>query len=82
MIRQIYIFIYKLYRFLGLIYQIFTFLFEVIDKIVEAVMTRTIYRLTDSQKYVMILFLLLLAWPWSMGITLNLCSFIGLLNGE
>ena len=54
MIRQIYIFIYELYRFLSLIYQIFTSLFEVIDKIVEAVMTRTIYRLTDSQKYVMI----------------------------
>ena len=54
MIRQIYIFIYELYRLLSLIYQIFTFLFEVIDKIVEAVMTRTIYRLTDSQKYVMI----------------------------
>ena len=54
MIRQIYIFVYGLYRFFSLIYQIFTFLFEVIDKIVEAVMTRTIYRLTDSQKYVMI----------------------------
>ena len=54
MIKQIYILIYELYRFLSLIYQIFTFLFEVIDKIVEAVMTRTIYRLTDSQKYVMV----------------------------
>ena len=54
MIKQIYIFIYELYRLASLIYQIFTFLFEVIDKIVEAVMTRTIYRLSDSQKYVMI----------------------------
>ena len=54
MIRKIYIFVYELFRFFRLIYQIFAFLFEVIDKIVEAVMTRTIYRLTDSQKYVMI----------------------------
>ena len=54
MIRQIYIFIYELYRFFSLIYQICTFLFEVIDKIVEAVMTRTIYRLSESQTYVMI----------------------------
>ena len=34
--------------------KIFTFFIEVIDKIVEAVMTRTIYRLNDSQKHVMI----------------------------
>ncbi len=54
MIRQIYIFVYGLYRFFSLIYQVLTFLVEVIDKIVEAVMTRTIYRLTDSQKYVMV----------------------------
>ena len=54
MIRQIYILIYELYRFLSLIYQIITLLFEVIDKIVEAVMTRTIYRLNDSQKHVLI----------------------------
>ena len=54
MIRQIYLFIYDLYRFFKLIYQVCLVFFEVIDKIVEAVMTRTIYRLTDSQKYVMI----------------------------
>ena len=54
MIRQIYLFIYELYRFFKLICQVCQVLFEVIDNIVEAFMTRTIYRLTDSQKYVMI----------------------------
>ena len=54
MIRQIYIFIYDLYRFFSFIYQICIFLFGVIDKLVEVVMTRTIYRLTDSQKYVVV----------------------------
>ena len=54
MIRQIYIFIYELYKFFSLIYKICAFLFEFIDKIVDVVMTGTIYLLTDSQKYVMI----------------------------
>ncbi len=53
MIRQIYIFIYLLYRFLSLVYQLGLFLVEAIDKIVEAIMIRTIYRLSDTQKKVL-----------------------------
>ena len=45
---------YYSYKALLLIYRLWLFLVEVIDKIVEAVMTRTIYRLSDSQIYVMI----------------------------
>ena len=53
MIKQIYIFIYEVYIFLSLIYRLCLFLVDVIDKIVEATMIRTIYRLSNSQKYVM-----------------------------
>ena len=44
---------YYSYKALLLIYRLCLFLVEVIDKIVEAIMTRTIYRLTDSQKKVL-----------------------------
>ena len=59
MLARIYIFIYLLYRFLSIIYQLCIFLVETIDNMVEAIMIRTIYRLSDSQKYIMMHVLIL-----------------------
>ncbi len=44
---------YYSYKALFLIYRVCLFLVEVIDKIVEAIMIRTIYRLSDTQKKVL-----------------------------
>ena len=53
MITKISIFILKGYRFLRILYLLSVLFVNVIDKIVEAIMIKTIHRLTDSQKYVM-----------------------------
>ena len=59
MITEISIFISKGYRFLRILYLLSVLFVNVIDKIVEAITIKTIYRLTDSQKYVMMQILIL-----------------------
>ena len=60
MITKILVFIYRVYRFLRVLYLLSVLLVNVIDRIVEAIMIKTIYRLTDSQKYVIMQILILI----------------------